>query len=131
MTYANARVVEHHAPCGGFYGWRVEYTHADGATTFGQTHWLRGYARSELNAAEGWRATDKQAAARDRLIAAHIADGSEIRTLTTDRSWGDKAVTVTCVARRPDDTKSGFRARIGPRGGVTQYEALAIKDQEA
>ena len=130
MTITNARVVEHRASCGGLYGWRVEYTHTDGTTTFGPSHWLAGYARRELDAAEGWRINDRQIATRNRLIDAHIAGGREIFTLTYYREWGNKAFDVVCVVKDPDGTRFRLRARIGPRGGVTRREEFTIKEQE-
>jgi hypothetical protein len=121
----DAHVVEDYAPCGGFRGWRVEYTHADGSTTYGPTRWLSMYANHDIveaKRAAGLRPkiTDRQRAAEQRLIEQHVTPGHCIIHKTTKTPWIGSHVYVRCIARREDDEteKSGFHVRIGARGAV-------------
>ena len=124
FTITDAHVVEAYAPCGGFSGWRVEYTHADGGTTQGPIRPLSGYAYNDLVTAKrdaGFlsKITDKQRAAVQRLIEQHVAPGHQIIHNTTSASWIGSHMTVRCVAQGDDETdKSGFHVRIGARGSV-------------
>lgn len=67
----------------------------------------------------------RQREAAQRLIETYVAEDHHLDTLTVVPSWGDRDVYVYCVGRHPAPTdaaqlinRSGFHARIGPRGRV-------------
>lgn len=67
----------------------------------------------------------QQREAAQRLIETHVAAEHCLDTLKVTPSWGDRDVYVYCVGRHPAPAnaaelvnRSGFHARIGPRGRV-------------